>query len=249
MVRIVILLIGLFFAQYSFSEQPIGYLWYNLPKPKIPVKKKQIQGVPFKSLTYRQQDAVLAYYTKEAWHKAMNQQTVSNMKNYLALQHYWTERATQTSRLFEKTMLYYPQYHYETSHPTNAVGVKISDALQTQKENIAIKSLAKTHGLFYFYRGANPYDQKQSPIIDYFAKNYGMTVIPISVDGVSDPVFPNSRNDSGQSKKLNIRFFPALILVNPKTGRTQPVSYGLVTQDTLARQFLLVATDFAKGDL
>ena len=66
---------------------------------------------------------------------------------------------------------------------------------------------------------------------------------------MKDKLFTDSKVDHGQAKQLNIRFFPALILVNPKTNRTQPVSYGLVTQDILARQFLLVATDFSKGDL
>jgi conjugal transfer pilus assembly protein TraF len=242
-------MMGLCFSHVGCSEKPAGYLWYNLPKLEVPPRKLPPQGTPFNKLSYRQQDAVLAYYTREAWHKAMNQLTVPNMRNYIALQDYWADRATKTSRLFEKTMLYYPEYHYEASHPSNNLGVKITDALREQKETLVIKSLSKTHGLLYFYRGKNPYDQKQSGIIADFLKHYGMNIIPVSIDGVIDPLFPNSRKDNGQAQKLNIRFFPALILVNPMTQKTRPVSYGLVTQDMLARQFYLVATDFAKGDL
>ena len=249
MARLMLLLIGFIISQGVMAEKPPGFLWYNLPKIEEDQKRPKPKGVPFSQLSFQQQDAVMTYYTREAWHKAMNQLTVDSMRDYIALQDFWSERATKTSRIFEKTMLYYPEYHYEAIHPSNNVGVKVSDDIQAQKEGLAVRALSKTHGLLYFYRGNNPYDKKENSIVYDFSKRYGLSLIPISVDGVTDPLFPYSRTDKGQVKKLNIRFFPALILVNPKTNKTQPVSFGLVTQDMLARQFLLVATDFAKGDL
>lgn len=249
MVRMLLVVMCFFSIQTGFADKPPGFLWYNLPPPKAVVKQIKPRGVPFSQLSFQQKDLVMAYYTREAWHKAMNERTVGNMRNYIALQDFWSERATHTSRLFEKTMLYYPQYHYETTHPSSNLGVKVSDERQNLREALAIQALAKTHGLLYFYRGKNPYDAKENPIILDFSKRFGLHVTPVSVDGVSDPLFPTSQMDRGQADQLKIRFFPALILVNPNTQKIQPVSYGLVTQDMLARQFLLVATDFAKGDL
>lgn len=248
MIKGLIILIGCLYWQMVCAAPPPGFLWYNLPK-KEEVKPIKPKGIPFSRLNFQKKDAVMAYYTREAWHKAMNHLTVNDMRNYIALQDFWSERATKTSRLFEKTMLYYPQYHYETTHPSNHLGVKIADERQAQKEAEALRHLAKTHGLFYFYRGNNPYDVKQSPILKHFAEKVGLQVMPISVDGVKDITYPNSKIDHGQARQLHLRFFPALILVNPNTHKTQPVSYGLLTQDMLARQFLLVATNFAQGDL
>ena len=71
-----------------------------------------------------------------------------------------------------------------------------------------------------------------------------MKVIPVSVDGVVTPEFPESRVDKGQASALNVRFFPELMLVNPKTKRTLPVSHGIVTEDEISRQLYMVATDF-----
>jgi len=201
------------------------------------------------SLNFQQQDKVLAYYTREAWHKAMNNRTVENMKNYLALQHFWTERATMTSRLFEKTMLHYPQYNYAVTHPHNDVGVKLSDSMTEKNEAAVIRALSKNHGILYFYRGDNAFDRKESPIIADFAQTHGLKIIPVSVDGVIDATFPDSRIDKGQAENLNIRFFPAVMLVNPETRAVKPVSYGLVTQDALSRQFYLAATNFERGGL
>lgn len=248
MVRCLLLFILFFVSQVGLCEKPVGFLWYNVPK-EVRDKDKKPYGTPLSQLSYSTRDKVLAFYTREAWHKAMNHLTVRDMRNYLALQDYWTKRATNTSRIFEKTMLYYPEFHYEVSHPSNSIGVKVSDEIREKKEQIAIKVLSKQHGLLYFYRGGNAYDKKASPIISDFANRYQFKLIPVSVDGVIDPLFPNSKTGKAQAKKLGIRFYPALILVHLKTKRTQPVSYGILSQDMLARQFLLVATDFARGDL
>ncbi len=251
MVRLVVIVLGLLVMIPVNAKKPVGFLWYNLPKESKPTEKKNAKpdGIPFSQLSYQQQDAVLAYYTKEAWHKAMTEQTVENMKNYIALQHFWTTRATKVSRLFEKTMLYYPEYHYGTTHPTSSIGTQLSDNLLLKKQESAVKALSKENGLLYFYRGNNPYDAKEAGIIKDFSSRYGLALIPISVDGVTDPNLPGSKIDKGQAKQLNIRFYPALLLANPKTQKIKPVSYGLVTQDMLARQFLLVATNFDKGEL
>lgn len=248
MVRCWLFFIVLSISYAGFCEKPAGFLWYSIPKEDKKQEKRPF-GVPFSQLSYSARDRVLAFYTREAWHKAMNHLTVRDMRNYLALQDYWMKRATNTSRIFEKTMLYYPEFHYEVTHPSNSIGVKVSDEIREKKEQIAIQALSKQHGLLYFYRGANAYDKKASPIISDFAKHYQFKLIPVSVDGVIDSLFPNSKTGKTQADKLGIRFYPALILVHPKTKRTQPVSYGILSQDMLARQFLLVATDFARGDL
>lgn len=248
MARLSVFFILLLASFSAFCEKPVGFLWYNVPR-EAKNQDKKINGVPFSQLSYSARDKVLAFYTREAWHKAMNHLTVADMRNYLALQNYWTTRATDTSRVFEKTMLYYPEFHYEVTHPSNSIGVKVSDEIREKKEQIAIHALSKNHGLLYFYRGSNAYDKKASPIVSDFAKRYQFKLIPVSVDGIVDPLFPNSKIGKKEAKKLGVRFYPALILVHPKTKKTQPVSYGILSQDMLARQFLLVATDFARGDL
>ena len=232
----------------TFGANPVGYLWYNLPKKEKVLKEKKA-GVPFKNLSYQQKDAVLTYLTREAWHRAMQDLSVESMKRYIVLQDYITKRATKTSRVFEKTMTLYPQYRYGTTHPSSALGIKLADSEKEEKETSVIDEISKTNGVFYFYRGQNKFDSRQAPIFLDFAKRHHLKVIPISVDGVIAEEFPGSRIDKGQAGKLNVTYFPAVILVNPKTRKTMPVSYGLVAQDMLARQFYLAATDFAQGDL
>ncbi|HVT63379.1 MAG TPA: conjugal transfer protein TraF, partial [Legionellaceae bacterium] len=145
MVRCLLFFIVLSISNAGFCEKPAGFLWYNVPKEDKKQEKRPF-GVPFSQLSYSARDKVLAFYTREAWHKAMNHLTVRDMRNYLALQDYWMKRATNTSRIFEKTMLYYPEFHYEVTHPSNSIGVKVSDEIREKKEQIAIQALSKQHG-------------------------------------------------------------------------------------------------------
>ena len=51
-----------------------------------------------------------------------------------------------------------------------------------------------------------------------------------------------------RSRKVALVAFaaiPALMLADPKSGAVKPVSYGFISQDDLAKQFLNVSTDFA----
>lgn len=41
-----------------------------------------------------------------------------------------------------------------------------------------------------------------------------------------------------------VKYFPAMMLVDPKQGSVRPLSYGFISQDDLAKQFLNVSEDF-----
>ncbi|HGV4574421.1 TPA: conjugal transfer protein TraF, partial [Escherichia coli] len=43
---------------------------------------------------------------------------------------------------------------------------------------------------------------------------------------------------------MGVSQFPALMLVEPGSEQYQPLAWGFMTQDDLARRFLDVATDF-----
>ena len=92
-----------------------------------------------------------------------------------------------------------------------------------------------------------PIDNLMGSVIKNFAKDHGLSIIPISVDETINPELPNSKLDSGQSKTMGVRFFPALFLVNPKNETYQPLAYGFITSDALSKQFLNIVTDF-KGE-
>ena len=234
----------------AFSDEaPIGFLWYNTPKPPVTQKEKKPQGVPFSQLSYTQRDKVLHFYTMEAMHRARQTKSMEDMRKFLALQDYWLQESSRFRNLFQKTMLYYPEYDYSVTHPTSSIGTKLLDAEREKNNKTAIHSLSKTHGLLFFYRSQNPYDQKQIAVLQDFCTRFELPLIPVSVDGKRSPELPNSRLDKGQAESLGVRFFPAVLLVNPKSQETYPIAFGFTTQDVLETNLVSVIHHFKEKAL
>ena len=226
-------------------DKPEGFMWYNLPNKEVSSQARKT--VPFKKLSPMMQRKVLVYETRKALAKFDVNPTKENALAFIKWQHFWLHKTTLGKRAFQEAMLENPKYNYSVTHPTSSLGAKLHDALKEKKAADIIHNLSKTHGLLYFYRGANPYDKKEAAIINSFSKRFHIPVLPVSVDGVISEVLPESKFNHGQAEKLNIKYFPAIMLFESKTHHVKPVSFGFVTQDVIANQLLMVATNF-KGD-
>ncbi|HAT2150937.1 TPA: type-F conjugative transfer system pilin assembly protein TraF [Legionella pneumophila] len=246
MIRLLLIMLLCFNGQV-FANKPAGFLWYNIEKVKKVVPKPKLRGTPFSRLSYTERDAVLRFYTMEALHKARHTKKVEDMRVFLSLQDYWLKESSRFKSLFQQTMLAYPEYDYAVTHPTSNLGAKITDEVRESETVELIKRLSQSHGLLFFYRGKSPYDLKQIPIIVDFCRRFSIPVMPISVDGITSPELMNSRIDKGQANRLGVRYFPALLLVNPRNQRVSPIAYGLTTQDILMERLKQVASQF-KGE-
>lgn len=245
---VLIMMVFSLIAVNAAAETPKGFLWYNLPKePTLPTQGPKNPGTPFKQLSFTDQDAVLRFYTLEALHKARATHSMHDMKIFLSLQDYWLKESSIFSHLFQKTMRYYPEYDYTVTHPTAHLAVKVRDEERVIYQQQVLSQLARHHGILFFYRSLNPYDQKQIPIVRDFCARFHLSLIPISVDGQVSQALPSSRLDKGQANALGVRYFPALLLVNPTTQKMVPVAFGLTTQDSLIERLVAVATHFKGG--
>ena len=242
-----ILVVLLLLNNVVFADKPVGFLWYTKENENKRVEKKAPPGISFKNLSYTERDAVLRFYTMEALHKARYTKKVEDMRVFLSLQDYWLKESSRFKSLFQQTMLAHPEYDYAVTHPTSNLGAKITDEVREAKRAEVISSLSKSHGLLFFYRGKSPYDLKQIPIIADFCRRFHLSLIPVSVDGALSPELLHSRMDNGQANRLGVRFFPAVLLVNPQNQFIAPVAYGLTTQDVLMERLVSVATHF-KGE-
>nr|WP_238144716.1 type-F conjugative transfer system pilin assembly protein TraF [Legionella pneumophila] len=200
------LIVFLLLSGVAFADKPVGFLWYTKERETKRVEKKT-SGIPFKSLSYTERDAVLRFYTMEALHKARYTKKMEDMRVFLSLQDYWLKESSRFKSLFQKTMLAHPEYDYAVTHPTSNLGAKITDEVRESQTIEVINRLSKSHGLLFFYRGKSPYDLKQIPIIVDFCKRFRIQLIPVSVDGATSPELLNSRMDQGQANRLGVRLF------------------------------------------
>lgn len=225
MIRYLFLLILI--NQVAFAA-PHGYLWYNLPK-----EIKQKPGVSYNKLSFTDKDAVLKFYTLEALHKVRHTHKIEDERIFLAMQDYWLKEAAIHGKINQLALLKYPEYDFSVTHPTSQIGTKLQDAIENTKKIQTIKALADSTGLIFFYRGQHPIDLQQISILLDFCNRYKFKLLPVSVDGKISTLLPDSKIDNGQAKYLNIRYFPAILIVNPKTKKFSPIAFGLTTQDLL----------------
>ena len=239
MIRSLLLMSLCLLSTASLADKPVGFLWYNKP---LPPKEHKPHGVPFQALSYTDKDAVLKYYTMEALHKVRFTHKLEDERKFLALQSFWLREASFHGKINQMALRYYPQYDFSVTHPTSNIGVQLTDRLGRSNTQKTLRSLAKTHGLLFFYRGKNAFDAEQIPIVTDFCRQHHFTLLPVSVDGVRAASLPETKLDKGQTDKLNIHYFPALLLINPKAHTSIPIAFGLTTQDVLATRLTAIAS-------
>lgn len=244
-----------FMAQYTYADMKIqddvpnvGWQFYNLPdKPKEP-KKQKVVPLPHTQPSAMPSDLdkmrALQKQLEEAKATAIMNPTPETVARYKAYQDYFVGKATEFSSAWEAMLLKYPQFDYniQNSHYNATASVKAVEERKAQNE--AIQQVNQQYGIFFFYRGNEALDHKLAGVVKDFGAQYGLTIVPISVDGKITSHYPQSKVDNGQAQSMGIKFFPALFLVSPKTHQYKPLAYGFITQDDLARRVLNVVTNF-----
>lgn len=221
------------FEQGYFNDHAQGWHWYKDPKEHKLEEDDQNDPIS-------QMNAVRAT-VERAQAKMVLHPTKENVKNYIVVQNKVSGNAAELSKTWREVLLENPELDFSLVHPTNNAARQVENDLTSKKEQTAIQALAKSSGLFFFYRSSCPYCVRFAPILKDFAETYGLTIIPITTDGISLPEFPNSYPDHGQAAKFQVKVEPALFIVNPYTHQAIPVSYGLTSEADLKRKILNIA--------
>lgn len=169
--------------------------------------------------------------------------TENNIKSYIQVQNAANDRAETFSRVWQRVIIKNPELDTTIEHPTNQLAKRVYYEQKDARKKTNIESFTQKYGLFFFFKSSCGYCHKFAPIVRMLEAEYGITVIPVSLDAVGLPEYPNPRSNNGIAQKLNIDIVPAVIAVNPKTGQAIPVSYGLVAMDELSNRINLLAED------
>ncbi|EBP0522001.1 type-F conjugative transfer system pilin assembly protein TraF [Salmonella enterica] len=243
MKRLVLLPVVLGCAVMSAWGKDAGWQWYNEPL-KTTDPDPQPTPQPPQQMDILQKQAALQQATKKALAEAIMYPSVPAFVKYFRLQNYWTQQAGLFSMSAKKAILEHPEldYNLQFSHYNGTVKNQLAADYAEQRK--AISAIAQHFGVMFFYRGREPIDGQLVQVLSNFRETYGLSVISVSVDGVVNPLLPDSRVDQGQAERLGVKYFPAMMLVDPKSGQVKPLSYGFISQDDLAKQFLYVSNDF-----
>ena len=234
-------------AEDYYTEHAVGWHWYDDPAEAKQLKSpKPMTVAPPKSDPTAEIDSVRKTI-KQSLDQAILDPTQENVKSYIVLQNQLSSRANQFSNTWQEVLLNHPELNFSINHPTNSMGIKVYQEEESKNKDAAVAAFAKHTGLFFFYRSTCPYCQRFAPIVKHFAESYGITVIPITMDGIPLPEFPDSHADTGQAKKFHVTVEPSLFAVDPYTQKAFPVAYGLTSETELRENIYKIITNF-KGD-
>jgi conjugal transfer pilus assembly protein TraF len=216
-----------------FDRRRDGWFWYlelrTKPKQEAPAPDTL---PPTLEEMRKEADRLLA--------RAIETPTEVNVAVYMNYQQQLTTRAEQFARIWQRVLWTHPELDPTVGEPVAAAGSAAMQAQQAAEQDRLLQALARTSGLLYFYSGNCPLCAAQTPLLSAFAQVHGFSVIPISLDGSADPLFPQSRIDHGAAQKLGVKSVPALFLARPPHDVTR-VGTGFLTIEELARRLIRIA--------
>lgn len=223
-----------------------GWFWYE---DRIPIEKKDepvvaqspITSIPssIPPLTATEEMALMRKELEERLNLAILAPTETNVLAYMQMQQHWVNQSSQFSRTWLINLLNHPELDARlTAGPITQYGVQVQKQILREQMEEQIRSLTQSHGLFFFYEGANKVSQAFSYVVKEFSEKYEWQVFAISHDGVLIPGFETQVNQ-GIVERLGVENFPSLYLVEPKQQIIIPIAFGLSSIDQIEENIKL----------
>lgn len=135
--------------------------------------------------------------------------------------------------------------------PTVPAATKAWDEQQRYQADARIRELAKTHGVFFFFRSDCPYCHAMAPVLKRFSARYGITIFPVSMDGPPLPEFPDAVRNNGivarilESSGIPREEFsvPFVVMAKPSTQEMIPLGFGAMNDAQLVERIDLFARE------
>jgi len=232
-------------TQPYWGERERGWFWYRETAPQDKEKPKPRTAAPqapARPAALLEFDA-LQKRVEELRNIAIVRPTEANIRNYLAVQAEVIDKASVFADVAQRVIWAHPEFDYTvTGRPVNAKALEVFDRDQINAREGTAFALARDHALFFFFRSDCPYCHQFGPYLREFEAKFGLTVVPISVDGGPLlPAFPNPKIDNGIARALDVREVPALFLVEPASGKIVAIGYGVLSESELLERLQVVS--------
>lgn len=224
-----------------------GFHWYT----KDPVVKAvKLKPKPMPSLSPYE---VLMQKRKETQNKlarALITPSFDATYDYMKVQQEYAKNNQQFVRYWQQVLLLHPELDHTLNFPTNNNAIAIRNDSNNILINKVVAESAKTNGLIFFYRGNSSISQKFATVLMSFVKEHHFSIISVTTDDQHISGLPNPKsiplNEVQKNLDIHERYMPALFLVNLKTQKMSPLSYGFISLSELKERFLDVATNFKR---
>jgi len=235
-----------------FNRNAEGWFWYQDPPPEPeeetspePESRQQASPDPFAGGPADPLERLEAIQKaiERAKARAVLEPTEENLAEYLRLNQWQLDQSARFADVWRRVVWQTPELDYSLRRPTMNLAVHEYQDQRSRTRARAVAEVAKTHGLFFFFKGSCPYCHVFSPILRKFSEAYGIEILPISLDGGTLPEFPRPRVDTRVAAELGVKTVPSVFLVDPARRNVIPVGSGVMSmQDLVERIYVLTRT-------
>lgn len=209
--------------------------WYCDPPQAVPVpptkpnERKPSKAIP--DITKAKDLAEARKILEMLQERAIWDATTANTREYLKAQSFLLSKSTLFADVYRRAVWQEPgMFESPGMRPAaNTMAANIYDRDREQRKKISMASLAKSAGLYFFFRSDCPYCHRQAEILHRMKSDFGFEVMGISLDGKPIPGFPQFQTDRGAAQRWGVTTVPSVFLVTP--GATEPV---MITQGLTA---------------
>lgn len=175
---------------------------------------------------------------------AILQPSDQNVKTYLYAQKYAMDKSQAFAETWRKVVWLTPELDAGIERPMNSEARTAIDQQRRATRVNYVRNLGNQGaGLFYFYESTCPYCQLMSRTLAMLQTQYGIEIVPISLDGIFHPEFPNSRLDNGLAQSLNVTTVPALFLASPRDRTIAPIGFGALSLTEILERIELLSQE------
>lgn len=235
-----------------FSRNAEGWFWYEGPEATQDEEKQKKEAAPADAVATVPDDPLdqlerIQKTIARAEARAVLYPTEENVGEYLRLNQWQLNQSSLFSDVWRRVVWQTPDLDYSLHRPVTNLAVHEFQDQKKAARAQAVAKIAKTHGLFFFFKGSCPYCHTFGPILRRFSEMHGIEVLPVSLDGGTLPDFPQARTDTRVATELGVETVPSVFLVDPRRRNVVPVGAGVMSVDELAeRIYVLTQTEPGK---
>jgi conjugal transfer pilus assembly protein TraF len=156
------------------------------------------------------------------------------------------------TEVWQRSLFSNPSLDANVERPLSQIGSNLyQDQLDVDRQ-VAFENATTERALMFVYDGAATclVCATQGEVLDDLVRQYGVSVLAVTRDGIALPTFPESRFDQGEVSNLGFADVPSpfLALVEPRSGQVDLIGAGLMTQDIILDRIRII-TSIPEGEL
>lgn len=232
-----------------WSDPERGFNWYPPAEQLKPAPSKPVeQPKPAKPKNIREMTTVEGIHKE--WKRLRDQAimfpTEKNIYDYLDANQFVQERAAYFADSWRRVVWQNPDVDYNVRNPQANFAQTAIKEQRSLDERTLLASLAKTHGILFFYRSDCQFCHLQAPVLKMLQDQFGIEVLAVSIDGGPIKEFPNAKRDNGISLAVTqgrgVDIVPSVFLVSNDQRTVVPVGSGVLAMDEIVSRIRVLVT-------